>query len=71
MDDYKKFHPDGLNYKESWMCKGDPDCHEHGEPYHDRHGIYSGRACDKHARNLPGQGDMWNYEAEEPVEEEA
>ncbi len=37
--------------------------------YHDRHGIYSGKACsDVCARDLPGQGSMWNYEAEEPIE---
>lgn len=36
---------------------------------YDRHGIYSGKACDKCAKDLPGQGSMWDYEAEEPIEE--
>lgn len=41
------------------------------ERYYDRNGIYSGKACsDKCARKLPGQGDMWNYENDEPIEEE-
>ena len=40
------------------------------ERYYDRHGIYSGKACsDKCARNLPGQGEMWDYEADEAIEE--
>lgn len=39
------------------------------ERYYDRHGIYSGKACsDKCAKSLPGQGDMWDYDAEEPIE---
>lgn len=39
--------------------------------YFDRHGIYSGRACsDACARSLPGQGAMWDYEADEPIEPE-
>ena len=52
-----------------------PGCQGLFEPhelvrYHDRHNIYSGRACSDHcARELPGQGDMWDYEAEEPIEE--
>lgn len=41
------------------------------ERYYDRHGIYSGKACsDKCAKQLPGQGDMWDYDAEEPIEPE-
>lgn len=40
-----------------------------GYPVHDRHGFYSGRACDRCERTLPGQGAMWNYDAEEPLEE--
>jgi hypothetical protein len=41
------------------------------ERYYDRHGIYSGRACsDACARSLPGQGDMWDYDAEEPIDDE-
>jgi hypothetical protein len=40
-------------------------------PVHDRHGFYSGRACDRQAciDRLPGQGAMWNYDPEEPLEE--
>jgi len=37
-------------------------------PRYDRHGIYSGRACDRCAKALPGQGKMWDYEADEPIE---
>jgi hypothetical protein len=33
-----------------------------GFPRYDRHGIYSGRACDTCAPTLPGQGSSWNYE---------
>lgn len=40
------------------------------EARYDRHGIYSGRSCDKCLTNLPGQGDMWDYENEEPLEED-
>lgn len=37
--------------------------------YYDRHRIYSGRACsDECSKVLPGQGEMWAYEAEEPIE---
>ena len=33
--------------------------------YHDRHGVYSGRACSEAcSRELPGQGEMWNYDHE-------
>ena len=46
------------------------DCTDYGEPRYDRHGIYSGRACDRHARELPGQGDMWDYQATEDIEPE-
>ncbi len=37
--------------------------------FYDRHGIYSGRACPTCAESLPGQGAMWDYEADEPIEE--
>lgn len=40
------------------------------ERYYDRFGIYSGKACsNKCAKQLPGQGGMYNYEPEEPLEE--
>lgn len=49
-------------------------CHKETDyliEFHDRHGCYSGRACsDKCGSTLPGQGHMWNYEADEPIEEE-
>jgi hypothetical protein len=51
-----------------------PVCRKPAEqltPYYDRHNIYSGKACsDECARDLPGQGDMWNYEADEDIEPE-
>ncbi len=47
------------------VCKA-----ERGFPRHDRHGIYSGRACDGCVDSLPGQGEMWNYEPTEPIEPE-
>ena len=41
------------------------------ERFYDRHNIYSGRACsEKCGMTLPGQGEMWDYDAEEPIEEE-
>ncbi len=50
-----------------------PVCHVDDERYvsrwYDRHGIYSGRACEPCAHTLPGQGEMWFYDAEEPIEE--
>jgi len=51
------------------ICEKDVD---YLERYYDRFGIYSGRACsDKCARSLPGQGDQYDYEPEEPLEEDA
>lgn len=42
------------------------------ERYYDRFGIYSGRACsDRCSNELPGRGDMRNYEPEEPIEEDS
>lgn len=38
------------------------------EQYWDRHGIYSGRACPACADQLPGQGVMRDYVADEPIE---
>lgn len=53
------------------------NCQICGKPgaisYYDRHGVYSGRACppdNKCSDQLPGQGDMWNYEPQESVDEE-
>jgi RNA polymerase subunit RPABC4/transcription elongation factor Spt4 len=40
------------------------------EEWHDRFGIYSGKACDQCAHLLPGQGDTWDYEPDEPIEPE-
>ena len=46
-------------------------CNEReGSARYDRHGIYSGRACDQCAPSLPGQGDTWDYVASEPIEED-
>lgn len=38
------------------------DCNEEGYPRYDRNNCYSGRRCDKHTAELPGQGEMWDYE---------
>lgn len=47
-----------------------PVCEEKpAERCYDRHGIYSGRACEACSHTLPGQGSMRNYEAEEPIDE--
>ena len=63
--------PDGLPHlpteRECPVCKKKVD---YLERFYDRHNIYSGRACsDACARSLPGQGAMWNYDAEEPLED--
>jgi hypothetical protein len=50
-----------------------PVCHkptDYLQRYYDRHNIYSGRACsDKCAATLPGLGDMWEYDADEPIDD--
>ena len=46
-------------------------CNEReGYDRYDRHGIYSGRACDQCAPSLPEQGSTWDYVASEPIEPE-
>ena len=48
-----------------------PVCYERPWSRHyDRNGIYSGRACHECKHTLPGQGAMWHYQAEEPIDEE-
>jgi len=42
------------------------------EEFYDRHGFYSGKACsEKCGSTLPGQGQMWEYDAEEPLHEDS
>lgn len=49
-----------------------PRCGKPGaDSHYDRHGIYSGRACSECAVHLPGQGEMWDYVPDEPIEAEA
>lgn len=53
-------------------CPGCKRITDEWSRYYDRHHIYSGRACsDECARTLPGQGEMWDYEAEESLEDDA
>lgn len=62
-------HPDGGDLCRSCFRDLCPQCGKPGaEEHYDRHGIYSGRACGKCARDLPGQGASWHYEADEPIE---
>ena len=57
-----------LKIQEQYLC---PRCKQaDAEPWFDRHGIYCGKACEKCAPQLPGQGEMWNYDPQEPVEPE-
>lgn len=46
------------------QCRGKQGADAH----FDRFGIYSGKACAKCARYLPGQGAMWDYVPEESVD---
>ena len=39
-------------------------CNQEGLSVFDRHGIFSGYACDRHYGTLPGQGRMWDYQPE-------
>ena len=62
--EYHEHHPDPS------LDRPCPRCGiREGYPVHDRHGLYSGRACEVCEDQLPGQGAMWNYVAEEPIEE--
>ena len=64
---------DGFDLSQPTELLECPICHEQTDfllRYYDRHNLYSGRACsDSCARSLPGQGAMWDYEAEEPIDE--
>lgn len=69
--------PEGIHLSQSdkplcWPCaKWECQCGKFGaEPRYDRHGIYSGKACEACTEELPGQGSMWDYDAEEPIEPE-
>lgn len=60
------FHDDDDNRPMCQICDKPADCLRR---YYDRYNIYSGLACsDRCARQLPGQGEMWDYEAQEDVE---
>ena len=71
MTDSKETLPDWCLQEQTFTCGV---CHKETDyliPFYDRHNCYSGRACsEKCGEELPGQGAMRDYEAEEPIEED-